>query len=65
MRTAYDPFNRDEERELEQLAEAREQHQLWSLEQAMKGNSAAQRESTGVWIKRRPDIPEETQDGIR
>jgi hypothetical protein len=65
MRTSYDPFNRDEERELEQLAAAREEHELWSLEQAQRGNSAAQRESAGVWVKRAPAIPEEMPDGLR
>lgn len=65
MRTSYDPFNRDEERELEQIAEARDQHQLWSLEQARKGQSAAQRESDATWVKRAPappDVPPPAQE---
>ena len=63
MRTAYDPWNRDEERELEQLAEAREAHQAWSLEQSLKGNDATRRESVGVWVK--PALPPELQPEAR
>lgn len=57
MRSAYDPFNREEERELEQQAAAREEHQLWSFEQARRGRSANQRENAGVWKSLAP-LPE-------
>jgi hypothetical protein len=56
--TAYDPFDREAEREAEVTAAAREEHQLWSLDQARKGRSAMQRENVGTWIKRAPDLPD-------
>ena len=54
MRFQYDPFSRDEERERERLLDERLAHEYWSREQS-KVASAAQRENTGVWIKRLPD----------
>jgi hypothetical protein len=63
--TAYDPFNRDEERELERLAAGREEHQLWSLEQARLGKSAAQRETDATWIKRAPLPPLDPPQNIQ
>lgn len=55
MRTSYDPWNREEDAAREREAAAREEHQEWSRQQARLHNSAAQREDTGVWIKRLPD----------
>ena len=55
MKYAYDPFNRDEERALEREAAARDEHEHWSREQSKLGNSAAQREPGGVWLKPLPD----------
>ncbi len=63
--TEYNPFDREEQRELEREAEARLDHQKWSLEQSRKGQSAAQRENTGTWLKRAPDLelpPESTEE---
>lgn len=58
MRTSYDPFNRDEELELERELAARAEHEAWSREQARLGNAAGQRENAGVWVKRFPDTGE-------
>jgi len=55
MKFQYDPFNRDEEREREREAAAREEHQEWSRQQALLCNAAAQREPDAAWIKRLPD----------
>ncbi len=59
--THYDPFDRDEERRLEDEAAAREAHQIWSLEQARKGQSAAQRDGAPTWISLAPKLPPEAQ----
>jgi hypothetical protein len=61
MRTAYDPYNRDEERELERIAAARSEHEQWSFEQARIGQSATQRENAGTWVRTRLPIPEAAQ----
>lgn len=58
MRSAYDPFNREEEAEAERYRAAREEHEAWSREQARIGNAAGQRENAGVWVKRFPDTGE-------
>jgi hypothetical protein len=57
VRSAYDPYNRDEERELERAAAARAQHEAWSLEQSKHGASAMQRENVGIWIQLAPTPP--------
>ena len=59
--TAYDPFDRDEELAAERLEAAREEQVLWSLEQSKRGNAAGQRDNVGVWIKRRPELPDEAR----
>lgn len=57
MRSAYDPFNRDEELALEREAAAREEHERWSFEQSRLGRSAAQRENAGVWVSTAIPLP--------
>lgn len=59
MRSVYDPFNRDEERELERAAAARAEHEAWSLEQSRKGQSAAQRDTAGTWVRVGLPIPDQ------
>lgn len=55
MRSSYDPFNVDEEREAERQAAERAEHEAWSREQARLNNSATQRSNDPVWIKRTPN----------
>lgn len=62
LRSSYDPFNREVDHELEQLTAAREDHELWSLEQSLAGNAAGQRENVGVWVK--PKLPPEAPPSI-
>lgn len=54
MKSSYDPFNRDEERASEYVSAARSEHEVWSLDQAKRGNSAAERDTGPTWVKR-PD----------
>lgn len=55
MRSQYDPYDRETERELEAAQAARAEHEAWSLEQSKRGNSAAQRDNAPVWVKRLPE----------
>lgn len=54
----FDPWDREGDAAAAQLAAAREDHQLWSLAQAKKGNDAAHRESAPTWAKRAPILEE-------
>jgi hypothetical protein len=61
MKTAYDPFYREEEIEQERLEAGRAEHEEWSREQAFKGNAADRRENAGVWIKRHDALPDDPE----
>lgn len=53
--TDYDPFDREQDESIERERAARAEHEAWSLDQAKRGNSAAQRDNAPVWVKRLPE----------
>lgn len=57
-RNDYSPWDRESDDADAALEAAREDHQLWSLTQAKKGNDAAHRESAPTWAKRAPILEE-------